>query len=152
MISVDASDIAIEKLNELTVWNENALFVCDDFVKCQSLYQMRYDCIYSRLTLHAINEQQENELLENVYKALGSGGLFCIEARSIHDELFGKGTRVMKNAYCYNDHFRRFIDPEEFRKKLIAKGFSIQYLEENRGFSKTSISDPVLIRCIASIK
>ena len=72
--AVDASDVAIDNLNRITANDKKAMFVCDDFVKCQALYQMRYDCIYSRFTLHAITEEQENELLVNVRGALASGG------------------------------------------------------------------------------
>ena len=151
VIAIDGSDIAIDMLNEMTKSNADALFVCDDFVKCQALYQMQYDCIYSRFTFHAITEDQENELLTNAREALGAGGLLCIEARTIHDEIYGLGTKVAHNSYEYNDHFRRFIDVDCFRKKLESLGFDIKYLEEKNGFSKTKESDPVLMRCIASV-
>ena len=118
VIAVDGSDVAINFLNDMTRDNEKALFVCDDFVKCHALYQMQYDCIYSRFTLHAITEEQENEMLLNTKEALQSGGMLCIEARTIHDEIYGKGKKVGHNAFIYNDHFRRFIDIDEFRKSL----------------------------------
>ena len=151
VIAVDGSDFAIDHLNKMTKDNPNALFVCDDFVKCHALYQMPYDCVYSRFTLHAITEDQENELLSNILEALRWGGILCIEARTTRDSIFGKGKCVDHNAYIYNDHYRRFIDVEEFRKKLISLGFHIISLEEDRGFSKTTDSDPVLMRCIASV-
>jgi hypothetical protein len=149
---VDGSDAAIDNLNRITKENNNALFVCDDFVKCQALYQMQFDCIYSRFTLHAIKEEQEDELLFNVRGALESGGILCIEARTIHDEIYGKGKAVGHNAYEYNSHYRRFIDVEEFKNKLLHLGFKIDYIEEASGFSVTADSDPILMRCIASVK
>lgn len=149
VIAVDSSDVAIDMLNEATSDNANALFVCDDFVKCQALYQMRYDCIYSRFTLHAITEEQENEMLFNAKSALSVGGLLCIEARTIHDEIFGMGVPAGQNAYIYNDHYRRFIDVEIFKTKLEDLGFDIVSMEESKGFSKTEQSDPILMRCIA---
>ena len=149
--AIDGSDTAIDILNDMTENNENAMFVCDDFVKCHTIYQIQYDCIYSRFTLHAINEEQENELLRNVRDALSHGGIFCIEARTIHDEIFGKGEDVGNNAYIYNGHYRRFTDVDLFRNKLTNIGFKVDYLEERAGFSKTKDSDPVLMRCIASI-
>lgn len=151
VIAVDGADAAIDMLNEVTKEDTNALFVCDDFVKCQTLYQMKYDCIYSRFTLHAITEEQENELLSNVKQALIDGGLLCIEARTIHDEIYGKGKKVEHNAFYYNDHYRRFIDIAEFEDKLKKNGFKILSIEESAGFSKTEESDPVLMRCIASL-
>ena len=152
VIAVDGSDYAIEMLKKVTRNEDNVLFVCDDFVKCNTLYQMKYDCIYSRFTLHAITEDQENELLRNVHGALHMGGILCIEARTIHDELFGKGEKVAHNAYKHNGHFRRFIDVKEFEKKLRYNGFDVVSIEESRGFSKTNESDPMLMRCIARIK
>lgn len=152
VIAIDGSDAAINKLSEVTANNKDALFVCDNFVKCKALYQMKYDCIYSRFTLHAITEEQENELLYNVRGALNEGGFFSIEARTIRDEIYGKGEEVAHNAFIYNEHFRRFIDVEEFRKKLERFGFEIISIEEARGFSKTENSDPVLMRCIVGVQ
>ena len=151
LTAIDGSDEAIDMLVKKIGSNEKALFVCDDFVKCHALYQMQYDCVYSRFTLHAITDDQEDELLTNVKEALSSGGILCIEARTIHDELFGRGTKVGHNAYEYNDHFRRFIDVDEFRDKLKDMGFDVEYIEEAQGFSKTADSDPVLMRVIARI-
>ena len=150
--AIDASDLAIDNLNGLTADNDNALFVCDDFVKCRALYQMKYDCIYSRFTLHAITEEQEDELLSNVKEALNPDvGIFCIEARTTKDEIFGKGQEVAHNAYIYNEHFRRFLDVNEFREKLQKLGFRIESIEEAQGFSKTADSDPVLMRVVATL-
>ena len=97
---------------------------------------MKYDCIYSRFTLHAITEGQENELLRNVKEALNKGGIFCIEARTIHDEIFGKGQKVAHNAFMYNNHFRRFIDINEFIEKWKNLGFRSLRLKRIKGFLK----------------
>ena len=148
---VDASDMAIEQLNKKTEDNKNALFICDDFVKCKSLYQVKHDYIYSRFTLHAINEEQEAELLSNIRDGLSNDGILFIEARTIHDDLYGLGTPAGHNAFLYNNHYRRFIEVDEFRQKLEDSGLQIVYLEERKGFSKTENSDPVLMRCIARL-
>lgn len=149
--AVDGSDTAIDNLNDKTKDDPNALFIRDDFVKCQALYQMQYDCVYSRFTLHAINEIQETELLQNVKEALSSGGVLCIEARTIHDDLFGKGIEVEHNAFKYNDHYRRFVNVNEFKEKLEGLGFSVEECVEARGFSKTEESDPILMRVVARV-
>ena len=149
--ALDASDTAVENLNALTAENDKALFICDNFVKCQSLYQLKYDYIYSRFTLHAITEEQENELLRNIKNALDVDGKLFIEARTTKDEIYGKGQEVAHNAFIYNNHFRRFINVNEFRQKLENMGFKILSIAENNGFSKTENSDPVLMRLIATI-
>ena len=150
VVGVDASDEAIKFLNEQNV--SNALFVCDDFVTCKSLYQMQYDYFYSRWTIHAINEKQEKELLDNITASIKRGGYFFIEVRSIHDYLYGKGTKIGKNSFEFNDHFRRFIDKRELEEKIVRLGFNIRYSEENTNFSKTEQSNPTLIRLVAEKK
>lgn len=149
--AVDVSDRAVNALNKQTMENDDALFICDDFVKCQSLFQIQFDYIYSRFTLHAINEMQENELLKNIKSGLSCGGMLFVEARTTHDELFGKGKQVGRNAFIYNEHYRRFIVVDEFLQKLRQHGFEILSIEEKNGLSKTNDSDPVLMRCIARL-
>ena len=144
---VDASETAINQLQKYEI--ENGQFVFDDFVTCKALYQMQYDYFYSRWTIHAISERQENELLQNVADSLKEDGLFFIEVRSTNDELYGKGRQIEKNAFLYNDHYRRFIDKTEFCGKLGKLGLKIIFQEEKNGFSKTSESDPTLIRIVA---
>lgn len=144
---VDASETAISQLQG---YNEkNALFVCDDFVTCKALYQMQYDYFYSRWTIHAISEKQEDELLRNIKDSIKPDGLFFVEVRSTKDELYGKGKLVEKNAFFYNEHYRRFIDKAEFGRKLEKLGFEIIFEKEKKGFSKTRESDPTLIRIVA---
>ncbi len=145
---IDVSEEAISQLNQLKLKNGN--FVCDDFVSSKALYQVQYDYIYSRWTMHAISEQQEDELLGNARDALKEGGLFLIEARSVQDSLYGKGTCVGKHAYIHNGHFRRFMEKEVFIEKLKERGFQVISAEEGENFSKTETSNPVLVRIVAS--
>ncbi len=148
---VDASDEAIRKLqsNEKNVGR--GIFVCDDFVKCRAVFQRQYDYVYSRFTLHSITDDQEDELLRNIKEAMVEGSKLFIEARTIHDDIYGKGEKVSRNAYVYEDHFRRFIDPDVLKKKMESIGYKILELQEKKGFSKTADSDPVLLRLVATI-
>lgn len=148
VLGVDSSDYTINKLNEENN-NPNCDFVCDDFVSSKNLYQQKYDYCYSRFTLHTINEKQETELLLNVKEALNKEGYFFIEARTINDDICGKGTQIGKNEYIYEDHYRRFIDVNEFKTKVESiKGLEIIELEEGKGYSKLGNSNPTLMRCI----
>lgn len=152
MTGIDASDYIIKELKRRFSDNKNAMFVCEDFVKYFPTDGIKYDYVYSRFTLHAISEIQENRLLNNIKKFLINNGLFLVEARTIHDSLYGKGKKVNTNAYIYNEHYRRFINADEFKLKLKRLGFEILIFEEGTGFSKTENSDPVLLRCIARLK
>lgn len=148
VIAIDAAKYAIESLkNEYS--SDNILFVCDDFVKSKTLFQRQYDYCYSRFTIHAINYKQEMALIQNVRQALKSGGKFFIEVRGIHDTLYGKGKKVGRNEYIYNDHYRRFIVCEELKEDLEKNGFIIKYAEEKEGFAPYKNEDPKVIRVIA---
>lgn len=148
---IDASDYIITMLNNF-LRNGNAEFICEDFVKYTPKDNIKYDYVYSRFTLHAISEYQEDQLLNNMKTFLSNDGVFFVEARTVNDNLYGKGIRVNKNAFIYDDHYRRFIDANEFRLKLERMKFEILLFEEKTGFSKTESSDPVLLRCIARLK
>ena len=113
------------------------------------IYNSRlFDAVYSRFSVHAIDEDQENILFNNVFKCLKEDGIFAIEVRGIHDELYKKGRCVGRNAYIYEDHYRRFIEINELISKLIKVGFIVQYAEENRDFAPFKESNPRVIRVV----
>lgn len=150
--AIDASDKAIRDLNERYGNIDGLRFMCDDFVCSTALYQGSYDICYSRFTLHSINPEQERMVVENVFKALRRGGVFCIEVRSVHDPLYGKGKPAGRNAYSYNGHYRRFIVREELEKELTQAGFDIRFSKESTGFAPHGEEDPPIIRIIAEKK
>jgi len=147
---VDASEVAIRSLRKETAREKRAAFICDDFVKSQIIFQCQYDYVYSRFTLHAIDAAQQRELLQNLRVALKPGGLLFIEARTIQDDLYGKGECVEPDAFLYDGHFRRFLRSEKLKGDVEASGFRVLSLREGRGFSRTQASDPVLLRMVAS--
>lgn len=144
---IDASDAVIGMLQE-KYQEGNLCFICDDFVCSSMIYAGQFDYCYSRFSLHAITNEQEDELFKNVYGVLKEGGKFFIEARSIHDEIYGMGEKVGDDAYIYEGHFRRFLRYEELEKKLLAVGFEIEYSRESSGFAPFGNMDPPVIRII----
>ena len=126
-----------------------AEFVCGDFVNDSRVYSQIYDYAYSRFTLHAITTLQQNELLTNIKHVLRPDGKFFIEARTIRDDIYGKGENVGDNAFIYNGHYRRFVDPDALADLMSGIGYKIISLSEGRGFSATQESDPVLMRLVA---
>ncbi|MDE6435788.1 MAG: adenylyl-sulfate kinase [Lachnospiraceae bacterium] len=148
VMAIDASDVVISELQKK--YNmENLCFICDDFVCSSTLFVSQYDYCYSRFSLHAINEEQESEMIRNVYNSLKVGGMFFIEVRSIHDDLFEKGEKVGRNAFYYDGHYRRFLVKEELESKLSEAGFLIDYSCEDRDFAPYGRSNPPIIRIIA---
>jgi adenylylsulfate kinase-like enzyme/SAM-dependent methyltransferase len=145
--AIDSSDLIIRGLQEQ--YNKgNLCFICDDFVCSSMIYAGQYDYCYSRFSLHAINEEQEDEVIANVYKVLKEGGKFFLEVRSVNDDLYGKGKKVGNNSYFYDGHFRRFLKCDELENKMLAVGFKIEYSKEQRGFSPFGKDDPPIIRMI----
>ena len=109
-----------------------------------------FDVVYSRFTLHSITDEDEERTLEWIYKNLKKDGLLCIEARTLQDPIYGMGQDMGNNVWFYNEHHRRFIDAEEFLKKLKSFDFKIILSEEKNGFAKMGIdNDPVVLRVIA---
>ncbi len=145
---IDVSGNAIDTLNKENTF-PNASFLCEDFAGESVVFQVQHDYCYSRFTLHAITEVQEQCALRNAKDTLKAGGLFFIEARSVNDDIYGLGKCVEKNAYIHNDHFRRFIDKKELVAKLEEVGFRVISEQEGRGFAPYGNQDPVLVRIVA---
>lgn len=148
VVAIDSSDGVIAQLKEKYEEN-NIYFICDDFVSSSAIFSGQYDYVYSRFTLHAITEEQETEVLHNVYKVLKKNGLFFIEVRSVNDELYGQGEKVGENSYIFDGHFRRFIKMKALVNKMKLIGFEMVSAVGKRGFAPFQGSNPPIIRIIA---
>ena len=147
VVAIDLSDAAIRMLQKLERGNPH--FICGDIIK-ESVHQSKsYDYAYSRFTIHAINSKQEQLLLRSMYRALKPGGKFFIEVRGIHDPLYGKGQQQERNAFFYNNHYRRFIVMDELVAALRKIGFRVEYAQERTGFAPYGNDDPPVIRIVA---
>jgi len=143
VIAIDQSHSGVEVAKKL----ENTLhLVEDDFVKMDYSKFSPIDVVYSRFTIHAIKEKEENIVIQKTASLLQKGGIFAIEVRSTKDPLCGVGKCVGKNEYI-TTHYRRFIDSDEFIKKVL-KDFKIKYFTEEDNLSVYKDDNPVLIRLI----
>lgn len=149
-IYVTAIDQAESSINNLSKKYSDIKFVADDFVSTEQFNIDTYDYIYSRFSIHSINSEQENILLNKAYKSLNKGGKIFIEVRSIKDEFYGRGKKIGKNEYIYQGHYRRFIDKNEIEKNMKEIGYKIELLIEDKGLAVYKNQDPVVIRIIAS--
>ena len=150
---VIAVDQSLPSLNEISDKKDikklilsNCKLIKNDFSNIDLRSYGKIDIYYSRWSIHAISELKEKQLFKNIQLNFREDSLFCIEVRSTKDELFGKGKKLEKNAF-YTDHYRRFIDINEFKEKIKNK-FKIIYIEESNNFSKVGDNNPVLIRAI----
>lgn len=145
---IDASEVVIRGLQK-AIDMDNCIFICDDFVNAEAIYQIQYDYCYSRFTLHAINEQQEEQILLKAFGMIKEKGYLFIEARSIHDGKYGIGQKVEKNAYIYDGHYRRFIDLAELVIKLERIGFTVVEQGESGEFAPMKGDNAVCVRIVA---
>lgn len=150
VIAIDQSTKAIDiKKQSLDIKIKHLLkpkaldFVQENFSKYSNI-----DVFYSRFTLHSISKADEELLLPNVYKALNTNGLFCIEVRTISDPLFGVGKNFGDNIFVFQNHKRRFIDSNIFRKLVSDIGFKEIYFIEKNNLSIYKNDNPVLMRII----
>jgi cyclopropane fatty-acyl-phospholipid synthase-like methyltransferase len=137
---VSALDLSLETINNLSSMNvKNAYFFHQDFSQLTNFSDIDY--VYSRFTMHSVDEETERLVFEQLPKVLKKGGLFLMEARSLKDEFLEK-------TYGKN-HFRRYLDYEKTIKKMERKGFSILEKCEGQGLAPYKKEDPFLIRVVA---
>ena len=148
-IGVDLSPTAIESAREKFVKSKVP-------EECYSLYsgdfsQLKFEhpestrlIIYSRFSLHADTEEAENLLLAHLSNYKSGFLKVLIEARTIHDELYGKGEKIERNAFV-SDHFRRFIDPQELLEK-VSKDFKVDSMRVERDFAPYKTENPMVMR------
>ena len=122
-------------------------FINSDFVTMDYNKFLGVNTIYSRFTMHSVDEKSELIVLEHAYNLLEPGGQFLIEARTTKDSLFGVGRKVADNSF-FSDHFRRFIDSQVFIKKVMDVGYQITYFIESDSLSVYRDEDPFLMRVV----
>ncbi len=150
VVAVDQSsevmDLEAMKL-EVTSIKDRLCIVKGDFVRMDYASHSDINVIYSRFTMHAITDEEETIVLRKSYDVLPVDGMFLIEVRTTKDSLFGVGEHKGGNAY-FIDHYRRFIDSQEFLRSVIDIGFEVLYFIESDGLSKYKDEDPVLMRIV----
>lgn len=127
----------------------NLEFKVDDFTVLSTEY--KFDNVYSRFTLHSISKSNQMDLIKRIKQVLKPGGLFFVEARGQNNELYGKGKPVdnEKDAFIFDNHFRRFIDFSELVAFLKKNDFCIIEADEKKGFSPLNGKDETFMRIIA---
>ena len=113
------------------------------FIKIEKL---NFNVLYARFFLHSINEKIENKLL-NALETLNVKFTIFLEFRTIHDNLMKKGKKISFNERI-TDHYRRYINVDDFLNKLDEKKFKIIYKMQRTNLSKYKNDNPHLCRLI----
>lgn len=143
---VTGLDLSARAIEQCQKQCQSATFVRGDFSRFE--FDDTFDVVYSRFTLHSVDDETEKLTLANVYRHLKPGGLFVVEARSIYDELCGRGERITDREWIYNNHYRRFLDPADFLNHTRAAGFQPAYMLMAKGLAPWEDLDPVVIRMV----
>lgn len=115
------------------------------------------DMVYMRFCLHSVSDECQVNIFNWVCSKLRPGsGLFCIEARSISDALYGQGQQVGRHAFVGSSphsapHYRRFLVLEEVLDALQSD-FDILFSGQQNGWAVHGFEDPVVIRVVARRK
>lgn len=147
IVAIDQAKSTIEDLQNRR--HENIRFINDNFVDSEIFQKESFDYVYSRFTLHTISQTEEIDVIKNAYHTLKNGGVFFIEARGIHDSIYGLGEEVERNAYIYDEHYRRFIVLDEIILQLKTQGFEILFAKESKGWAIFGEQNPVVMRIYA---
>ena len=124
----------------------------DLFLQDHSLRSLM-DVIYMRWFIHAVPYPVGHNIFSNSVFNLKPGGLICIEVRSVNDELLKNESHYDVHDLSYKTTHKRWLYGKE-RLTVLSQENNIEILEmeESRGFSDTSVSNPLLIRFIGRKK
>ena len=149
VLSVDLSSIVIKKnkLKSKRLGYKNIKFKNLSSSDLHKIQNKNINFIYARFFIHSINEISENNFLKILSTKFKDSTLIALEFRTIKDVLMKKGKKISKYERL-TDHYRRFIDPKKFEKKLQNLKFKILYKKFGINLSKTPNDNPHLCRII----
>ena len=103
--------------------------------------------IYARFFIHAISEKLENRLFNKLKLMSPLKCHICLEFRTTKDKLMQKGKKISKYERL-TDHYRRFININDFIKKIKKYKFEIIEIKQGINFSKFGSDNPHICRLI----
>ena len=145
VFAIDQSKIVINRIKKKNI---NPKFICKDIQKLEKNFKFKINHCYARFFLHALNENEENKVIESVANLLPKNGIFFSENRSVKSDLYGKGEVISKDIF-HTDHKRRFIRKSNLSQRLQDNGFKITKSVEKKGLAMHQDDDPVVIRICA---
>lgn len=149
ILGVDLSNIVIKKnrLKSKRLGYKNINFINLSSSHINKIRNKKINFIYARFFIHSINEVSEDIFLKILSKKFENNTLIAFEFRTIKDVLMKKGKKLSKYERL-TDHYRRFINPKKFEKKLKNLKFNILYKKFGINLSKTKNENPHLCRIV----
>lgn len=149
ILGVDLSNVVIKKnkLKSKRLGYKNINFKNLSSSHIHRIQNKNINFIYARFFIHSISEIKEDIFLKILSKKFKDNTLIAFEFRTIKDVLMKKGKKISKYERL-TDHYRRFIDPKKFEKKLQNLKFKILYKKFGINLSKTANENPHLCRIV----
>jgi len=143
--TVMSLDTSHEALLEVTKNSEGRAFPILANAATVSSTKPFADVVYSRFSLHSMDQDSYLKCIKNVKGMLVEGGSFWVEVRSVDDELYKQGEFVEERIYK-TDHSRRFFTLDALVSDLKELSFDIIFAEDQRGWAVYEDKDPKVIR------
>lgn len=149
-LNVLGIDISKSIIKKNSLYSNNRLSFKNFDIEKDSMSK-KFNLIYSRFFIHAINEKAENKLLKLIKKIKKKGTLIFLEFRNHNDRIFN-----IKKIKKHNEivefekgHYRRIIDPIKLKEKFVKKlRCKIIYLKSSKNLSIVKKDNPHLTRII----
>ncbi len=152
--NVTGIDISSKAIKENMI-NENKYLKFLRFDVEKNKLNKKFDMIYIRFFLHAINTNGEKKLLNLIKNISKKDSLVFFEFRNWRDTIFGK-LKIYKNNEIVEfekGHYRRIIDPKAFIRLFLNKIESkVLYFKSSKNLSIVRKDNPNLSRIIFKIK
>ena len=144
--AIDISNKAIA--NNSLQQDPNLKFIRLDVAR--NIMSGKFDLIYCRFFLHAINDEAKNKLVLLLKKIKKKNTLAFFEFRNHKDKIFKKKGRKHNDIIEFEKgHFRRVINPNEFIKKIKNKiKCKVVYKRSSKNLSIVKKDNPNLSRVI----
>ena len=151
---VTGVDISSKAIKENKVFENKYLqFLRFDIEK--NKLNKKFNIIYIRFFLHAIDTYGEKKLLDLIKNISNKDSLVFFEFRNCRDTIFGK-SKIYKNNEVIEfekGHYRRIIDPKIFIQLFLKKIKSrVLYFKSSKNLSIVKKDNPNLSRIIFKIK
>ncbi len=148
--------INVTGLDQSNVIYSNKKIFRDNFIRkniCKKNFNLKkkFNIIYARFFIHAINYLDQKILMTNLNKVTQKKSLFFFEFRTTKDPLMKKGKRLSQNER-FDGHYRRFIDEAKLRKELKQLGYKILFLKSSYKFAIFRKQKPNICRIIFTKK
>ncbi len=122
-------------------------FRADDFTRFPPAVRLAPNVVYSRFSMHTVSRERRDHVAREVYRLLPADGLFLVECRTTNDALINQGQRLSETE-TMTDHYRNFVDADEFLRLLLATGYKARFFIEDSGLAVFGNDDPVVSRYV----